>query len=239
VIDLTETIIDKAMRLIARGLAANRLKTVASGLENIPAHGPVLIVVRHYHHLYDGLALFAVLPRPFHIVVTMDWVQTKPTKIFMESINRWARWPMVLRGDALLLGNNDKQSLFSEWDAMRYKRAAMRQCVDLLVQGRLLVVFAEGYPNIDPVHTPKTEPDEFLPFKAGFVNIASAAERRLRGKVPIIPAGLRYNEGKPWIGHIAFGEAIYRDEFSTKLELIMLLERKVKDLSGITCDKKS
>lgn len=63
-IDLTETIIDKAMRLIARGLAANRLKTVASGLENIPAHGPVLIVVRHYHHLYDGLALFAVLPRP-------------------------------------------------------------------------------------------------------------------------------------------------------------------------------
>jgi len=238
VIDLTETIIDKAMRLIARGLAANRLKTVASGLENIPAHGPVLIVVRHYHHLYDGLALFAVLPRPFHIVVTMDWVQTKPTKIFMESINRWARWPMVLRGDALRIADN-KQSLFSERDVMRYKRRALRQSIELLVEGRVLVIFAEGYPNIDPVHTPKTEPDEFLPFKAGFVNIASAAERRLRGKVPIIPAGLRYNEGKPWIGHIAFGEAIYRDEFSTKLELIMFLERKVKDLSCITCDKKS
>ena len=238
-IDLTETIIDKAMRLSARGLAANRLKTVASGLENIPARGPVLIVARHYHHLYDGLALFAVLPRPLHIIVTMDWVQTKPTKIFMETINRLARWPMVLRGDALLLGNNDKQSLFSEWDAMRYKRAAMRQCVDLLVQGRLLVVFAEGYPNIDPVYTPKTEPDEFLPFKAGFVNIASAAERRLSRKVSIIPAGLRYDEGKPWIGHIAFGEAIYRDEFSTKLELITFLERKVKNLSGITCNKKS
>ena len=128
------------MRLSARGLAAKRLKTVASGLQNIPTHGPVLIVARHYHHLYDGLALFAVLPRPFHIVVTMDWVQTKPTKIFMESINRWARWPMVLRGDALLLGNNDKQSLFSEWDAIRYKRAAMRQCVDLLVQGRMKAV---------------------------------------------------------------------------------------------------
>jgi len=36
-----------------------------------------------------------------------------------------------------------------------------------------------------------------------------------------------------------FGEAIYRDKFSTKLELITFMERKVKDLSGITCDKKS
>ena len=100
-------------------------------------------------------------------------------------------------------------------------------------------VFAEGYPNIDPVYTPKTEPDEFLPFKAGFANIASAAERCLCGKVPIIPGGLRYDEKKPWIGHIASGEAIYRDNFSTKLELITFLERKVKNLSGITCDKKS
>jgi 1-acyl-sn-glycerol-3-phosphate acyltransferase len=227
------------MRLIARGLAASRLKTVASGLENIPAHGPVLIVVRHYHHLYDGLALFAVLPRPFHIVVTMDWVQNKPTKIFMETINRLARWPMVLRGDALFLSNNHKQSLFSEWDAMRYKRAAMRQCVDLLVEGRMLVVFAEGYPNIDPVYTPKTEPDEFLPFKAGFVNIASAAERCLRWKVPIIPAGLRYDEEKPWMGHMVFGPAVYRNEFSNKLELITFMERKVKGLSGIKCGNKS
>ena len=61
----------------------------------------------------------------------------------------------------------------------------------------------------------------------------------MRGKMPIIPAGLRYDEEKPWIGHIAFGEAIYRDNFSTKLELITFMERKVKGLSGITCDKKS
>jgi len=80
--------------------------------------------------------------------------------------------------------------------------------------------------------TPKTEPDEFLPFKAGFANVASAAERCLCGKVPIIPGGLRYDEKKPWIGHIAPGEAIYRDNFSTKLELITFMEREVKTLSG-------
>jgi putative membrane protein len=65
VINPTERIIDKAMRLIARGVAANRLRTFASGLENIPADGPALIVARHYHHLFDGLALFAAVTRRF------------------------------------------------------------------------------------------------------------------------------------------------------------------------------
>ncbi len=31
----------------------------------------------------------------------------------------------------------------------------------------------------------------------------------------------------------------YRDNFFTKLELITYMERKVKNLSGIMCDKKS
>ena len=58
----------------------------------------------------------------------------------------------------------------------------MRQSVDLLVEGRLLVIFPEGYPNIDPNYTTKTEPDEFLPFKPGFVSIASAAEKQTKSK---------------------------------------------------------
>jgi 1-acyl-sn-glycerol-3-phosphate acyltransferase len=73
--DLREMATAKSMRLLARSIAAGRLQTVSSGTEHIPANGPALIVARHYHHLFDGLALFAVLPRHFHIVVTLDWVQ--------------------------------------------------------------------------------------------------------------------------------------------------------------------
>lgn len=216
------------MRLIARGMAAGHLHTVALGLENIPAEGPAVIVARHYHHLYDGLALFAAISRPFHIVVTLDWVQNKRTKIFFEAANRLARWPTVLRRDALT--RRDQQSLFSARDVIRYQRKAMRQAVDLLVAGRLLVIFPEGYPNVDPSYTTKTEPDEFLPFKLGFLNIVGAAEKRLNKKIAVIPAGVHYTRGTPWVGRLQFGSPLYRDS-AAKEELVKHLERTVKQLS--------
>jgi len=233
VINFTEIIIDKSMRSIARGLAANRLKTVASGLENIPARGPALIAARHYHHLFDGLALFAAIPRRFHVVVTLDWAQNKPTRFFFATINQLARWPTLLRGDALLRDGNGSRKLFSQRDVQRYRRRAMQQSVDLLTEGRLLVIFPEGYPNIDPTYTPKSKPNEFLPFKAGFINIVDAAEKRLKQKIPIIPAGLRYTQGSPWMGYLQFGVPIYRDGSVSKEELIDKVEKAVKQLSAL------
>lgn len=219
------------MRLIAQGLAAGRLQTIPSGLENIPRQGPGLVVARHYHHLYDGLALFAAIRRPFHIVVTLDWASNRPTKLFFETANRLVRWPTVLRGDALLHHADGCRSLFTAGDAIRYQRKALRQSVDLLVEGRLLVIFPEGYPNIDPTYTTKTEPDEFLPFKPGFLNIVSVAEKRLNHKIPIIPAGFHYTRESPWIGHLRFGSPIYRNNNPGKEDLIQNTEKAVKALS--------
>jgi 1-acyl-sn-glycerol-3-phosphate acyltransferase len=207
------------------------LQTIASGLDNIPAQGPGLIVARHYHHLYDGLAMFAAIRRPFHIVVTLDWASNRPTKLFFETANRLARWPTVLRGDALLHHADGRRSLFTAGDAIRYQRNAMRQSVDLLMEGRLLVIFPEGYPNIDPTYTTKTEPDEFLPFKPGFLNIVSVAEKRLNHKIPIIPAGFHYTRESPWIGHLRFGSPIYRNNNPGKEDLIQNTEKAVKALS--------
>ena len=221
------------MRLIARGLAAGRLQTLASGLAHIPAEGAALIVARHYHHLYDGLAFFAALPRPFHIVVTLDWAKSQPTKYSFEALAGLARWPVLLRGEAVARAAKDERSLFSQHDVGRYQRKALRQAVDLLVAGRIVVIFPEGYPNIDPHYTPKNCSDEFLPFKPGFVNIAAAAEKRSKLRVPIIPAGLRYAQGKPWIAHLDFGRALYRENFTGNRELIVSLEMTVRKLSGL------
>ncbi|HVO92997.1 MAG TPA: lysophospholipid acyltransferase family protein [Terriglobales bacterium] len=226
---LTEIIIEKAMGAIAAALAAGRLKTIASGVENIPSQGPALIVARHYHHLYDGLALFAALPRPFHIVVTMDWVQSKPTKFFMESLNRLARWPMVLRGDAI---TGKERTFFKPSDILRYQRIALKHSIELLVEGKILVVFPEGYPNVDPTYTPKTDLEQFLPFKPGFVNMVAAAEQRLGGTIPIIPAGLRYGPGKSCVGNLVFGNAVFAQSFAAKKELVAFLESEVRRLSS-------
>jgi putative membrane protein len=221
------------MRLIARGLAAGRLRTRASGLEHIPTEGPALIVARHYHHLYDGVALAAALSRPFHIVVTLDWVRSRPGKLLMTTLTKMARWPVLLRADAVALARKRGTSLFSASEVFYRQRHALRQAVDLLVEGRILVIFPEGYPNIDPTYTPKVSSDEFLPFRAGFVSIAAAAEKRSKREIPIIPAGLRYTQGKPWIAQLRFGPATYRDRFDDTPGLICNLERSVRQLSRI------
>jgi 1-acyl-sn-glycerol-3-phosphate acyltransferase len=225
----------KSMRLIAHAVAAGRLQTVSSGTEHIPATGPALIVARHYHHLFDGLSLFAAVPRQFHILVTLDWVQNAGTRFFMTQMARLARWPVVLRREALIrlneIGASRYRALFSLVDVTRYERKALRESVQLLVEQRVLVVFPEGYPNIDPMYTPKRGDEDFLPFKPGFVAIARNAENRLGAPLPIIPTGLRYTLGKRSIAHVSFGRPVYRKNFASGAELISYCERSVKEMS--------
>src|SRR5262245_10945036 len=47
----------RAIRTGAQAMAAARVEMSVSGLENIPGDGPVLLLARHYHHLFDGVVL--------------------------------------------------------------------------------------------------------------------------------------------------------------------------------------
>jgi 1-acyl-sn-glycerol-3-phosphate acyltransferase len=226
-----EFLIEKAMRTIAAILAAGRVKTRATGMENIPAQGPALIVARHFHHLYDGLALFAAMPRPFHILVAIDWVKNRRVQWFMETVNRIARWPTLLRADAVERSRYSTR-LFSPADVARYGRSALREAAELLVQDRIVVIFPEGYPNIDPSYTTKKDLNEFLPFKSGFLKILGAAEKKTKRTIPIIPAGLCYRPGACWEAFLRFGEPICRDHFSDPVQLLRFLEARVRELSA-------
>lgn len=220
------------MHIIARVLTGKRLRTVAQGLEHLPPQGPAIIAARHYHHLFDGLAFFAAVERRFHIVVTLDWAQDRRTRFFMSSLNTLARWPMVLREEAL--ANRPPESrLYSASELRRYQLAALRQSVKLLQENRLLVIFPEGFPNIDPVFTPKHHADEFLPFKSGFAVIAESAERAMHQSIPIIPTGIHYQTGAIWLAHVKFGAAIYRCDFPSRQDCIAAVAEQVKRLSTL------
>ena len=73
--------------------------------------------------------------------------------------------------------------------ARRQLLRATRECVDLLRAGQLVLVFPEGYPNIDPSFTPKSADETMLPFRPGFLRFAALAELDGMTRVPIVPVG--------------------------------------------------
>jgi putative membrane protein len=213
----------RSIRAVSQAVVKRRLDLHVEGSEFVPPTGPVIIAARHFHHLYDGCALLATIPRPLHILVALDWVRSRPGRIAMDSACRSASWPVVLRRDgatAVELG-----------DAARALRRATRQSVSLLRAGRVLLVFPEGYPNVDPGYTPKQDEDAFLPFQPGFVRLATlAGEQRLR--VPIVPAGFRYERGRRWRVDLRFGEPLVVEARGQEEAVRREVEARVRLLSG-------
>jgi 1-acyl-sn-glycerol-3-phosphate acyltransferase len=229
----------QTMRLGARALAAGRVEMAATGLEYIPTDGPVLLVARHYHHLLDGVVLLVSIPRPVHILVTLDWAKNSYARRLITLATTMARWPVVRRNDALktCVNREDRTSRGMTRTATaikRYQRSALSDSAGLLAEGRVLVVFPEGYPNIDPHYTPKIGPEEFLPFKAGFATIAAATEKRLGAKVPMLPSGFRYTKNNRWIARLNIGEPIYLEDFVSRPLLVSYMEQRVAELFGLS-----
>jgi len=162
------------------------------GLEHIPAHGPVLIVARHYHHLLDAAVMLHHVRRPVHIVVALDWTADPAQRRWMERACRWAQWPVILRP-----ATTGARGGYAADDVRAYLRSGLRDAADLLRDGRVVAIFPEGYPAIEPAGSsaPPRARDEagFLPFAAGFRTIVSLARKRGAGAVALVPLGLRYD----------------------------------------------
>jgi len=185
-------------RLIAHWALATQTAAVdVGGLEHLPRAGPALIVARHYHHLLDGAVLLTRLPRPVHIVVALDWTANARQRRWMERACALAGWPVVLRPAAL-----PHARAFAASELMGYLRRGLRDAAHLLRDGRVVVVFPEGYPLVDPTPgdapRPARDGDGFLPFAAGYRTIANLAQRA-GARVPLVPLGFAYaRTGERW-----------------------------------------
>jgi uncharacterized membrane protein/1-acyl-sn-glycerol-3-phosphate acyltransferase len=222
------------LRVGSRVISKRNLDLNVEGVENVPRSGPTLIVARHYHNVYDGVALFTTLPRPFHILVALDWAQTRWQRFGMELACSLARWPVVLRGERLNQSDARARSAYTASEALGYLRRAVRDAARLLREGKALVIFPEAYPNIDPHYTPKQDAHAFLPFRPGFVKLAELAERDGRARVAMVPAGLTYTrQQKRWQVMLRFGKPLFLHEYANHQELARCIEASVHALSGV------
>ena len=107
----------------------------------------------------------------------------------------------------------------------------MRDAVDHLARGGALLIFPEGYPNIDPNFTPKKNTADFLPFHAGFAAISAAAQRRLGTPIPTVPVGLSYAAQGRWRICIRFGAPMCAHDFASRRSFVSAVQNAVIELS--------
>jgi putative membrane protein len=174
-------------RQVARALVERNVDLQVTGLESVPHTGPAILVARHYHHLYDAAAILATVPREVHMLIAADWLGDGWRLALMRRLAAAARWPMVWR----------------HGPAWRVNREGYKASLELLEEGRVLLVFPEGYPVVDPRPSSRSEVHAFLPFDPGFLVLAE----RARCEVPLVPIGLAYarRDAGAWSVWLRFG----------------------------------
>ncbi len=212
----------RSIRALGKVGIAKDVELRVQGLEGVPSSGPVILAARHYHHLYDGCAIFATIPRQVQVLVGLDWIERPIALKGMQAACRSAGWPVVFR--------NTTEVDRSIWLPML--RTALSESQEILEKGRVLLVFPEGYPTIDPHGSPKTGEDEFLPFHPGFARIAiDAWESGI--PVQIVPVGLHYRQEDRWQVDLRFGAPIGPLSTAQPAALTTQVEQRVIALSGV------
>ncbi len=190
------------LRLAGRIALARNADTTVIGLDHVPPRGPVIVAARHYHHLFDGALLVAAIDRPTHVVAGLDWIANPLVHKAMTRLCAIARWPVVIRPE-----HPDRPHPIMAGERRAILRKGARDVAALLLEDRVVIVFPEGYPNVDPGFTPK-RCDEMLPFEQGYLRLAMIAQRSGARTITVVPAGFEYERrgGGRWRITLRFGE---------------------------------
>ena len=221
------------MRALARLIAAGALNLQIEG--RLPLRGPAVVALRHFHNLWDGVALLAAAKSDVHVVVALDWATTATVRWAMERLTRAARWPVLLRSEAFAGERGAvpraRPSAYRASEETRYRMRCIRQCITLLEHDAIVAVFPEAYPVIDPAYAPQRDHHSLLAFRPGFARLACIASRRLGRAVPVIPTGLCYEKARRWRVRIRIGSPIDAGPTTDTVQLVGRVQREVARLS--------
>jgi 1-acyl-sn-glycerol-3-phosphate acyltransferase len=246
---LIESCVDLLIALFSRISLALYVDLRVEGREHLPPTGGVIIASRHYHFVFDALALERITRRPSHFWTALDWTSAAWQRLGMELLCRAARWPIMLRVDQYSLDRFARgESAYRLEEAHPLLRVATQQAVALLRSGETLVIFPEAYTSVDIFPTPKDDGRSFMPFRPGFVKLAQLAERGEGVHVSIVPAGFsyerltsprrpvwRFSRHKMWRVTLRLGEPTSIAARATPAEvaaLVAQVERAVHALSA-------
>ncbi|MFN8594075.1 MAG: 1-acyl-sn-glycerol-3-phosphate acyltransferase [Thermomicrobiales bacterium] len=201
-----------------------KVDLVVEGRDNVPTTGPVILAARHVHHLLDGCILTGIIDRPVHILVAVDWVPPGPARQLLDRATTLLQWPTVVRDESGHAENPDEVG--------RRLRSSTRSVIDLLKCGSVVLIFPEGYPNVDPHPNRKTSLADFLPFRPGFARLAALADRSVPGGVPIVPVGFWYQPlpGERWHVVVRIGMP-QKGTAAERAMTVRQVEQTVRELS--------
>ncbi len=138
------------------------------GDHQVPAEGPVLVVVNHPNSILDAAALLLAIDRPVRFGAKAPLFRSK---ILGTVLRRIGGIPIHRRGDA----GSDPES----------NQATYAQYIAALHRGEVCAIFPEGFTHLDP---------ELKYVKAGAGRIAKAAVTEFDGdlNLVVLPVGLTF-----------------------------------------------
>ncbi|MEO6930330.1 MAG: 1-acyl-sn-glycerol-3-phosphate acyltransferase, partial [Chitinophagaceae bacterium] len=144
-----------------------------TGLENIAAKGPVIILPNHNSSLMDAAILGVLIRRPLHFFARGD---VFTSNFVSKLLARFHMLPVHHHEGRKTLDQNTQS--FSKAE-------------DILLKGGIIIFFPEGSSHIDK---------QLKPLRKGVFRLAfnTAARKNYALDIPMIPAGITYSKPTTW-----------------------------------------
>lgn len=175
-------------------LGLNFKRIYLSGLENIPAEGPVILAANHPTAFIEPCVLASFQKRPLYFLVRGDFFRKKVFSFFLGVLHMIPIYRMKDGGFAKIKNN------FSSFD----------RCFDALDEGKVLMILAEGF----CIHEKRLRP-----IRKGTARIAfGTIDKYKTSQLAIVPVGVNYSNSDRYRSDlmIDFGQPIMIADYLEK-----------------------